>query len=123
MYSGIWLIYVIPLVSERGISFLPSDELQSCRILGVRGVGQGNHRQGILKIRFYCFFRSTFNFHRRVTSKTNQSSFQSTLCREAKLFSFQKPCPHGLRTPNEGINQRYLKNWAEVADKICFGRT
>ena len=30
---------------------------------------------------------------------------------------------HGLRTPNEGINQRYLKKWADVADKICFGRT
>ena len=30
---------------------------------------------------------------------------------------------HGLRTPNEGINKRYLKNWAEVADKICFGRS
>ena len=30
---------------------------------------------------------------------------------------------HGLRTPNEGINQRNLKFWAEVADKICFGRT
>ena len=30
---------------------------------------------------------------------------------------------HGLRTPDEGINQRYLKNWADVADKICFGRT
>ena len=35
---------------------------------------------------------------------------------------------HGLRTPNEGINrdpinQRYLKNWADVADKICFCRT
>ena len=30
---------------------------------------------------------------------------------------------HGLRTPNEGINQRYLKNWADVADKICFNRT
>ena len=30
---------------------------------------------------------------------------------------------HGLRTPNEGINQRYLKNWDDVADKICFGRT
>ena len=29
---------------------------------------------------------------------------------------------HGLRTPNEGINQRYLKNWADVADKLCFGR-
>ena len=30
---------------------------------------------------------------------------------------------HGLRTPNDGINQKYLKNWADVADKICFGRT
>ena len=29
---------------------------------------------------------------------------------------------HGLRTPNEGINKRYLKNWDDVADKICFGR-
>ena len=26
---------------------------------------------------------------------------------------------HGLRTPNEGINQRNLKIWADVADKIC----
>ena len=34
-----------------------------------------------------------------------------------------KRLPHGLRTPNEGINQIYLKNWADVADKICFGRT
>ena len=30
---------------------------------------------------------------------------------------------HGLRTPNEGKNQKYLKNWVDVADKICFGRT
>ena len=30
---------------------------------------------------------------------------------------------HGLLTPNEGKNQRYLKNWADVADKICLGRT
>ena len=30
---------------------------------------------------------------------------------------------HGLRTPNEGINQRNLQNWADVADKLCFGRT
>ena len=32
-------------------------------------------------------------------------------------------CIHGLRTPNEGINQLNLKIWANVADKICFGRT
>ena len=29
---------------------------------------------------------------------------------------------HGLRTPNEGINQRNLKFWANVVDKICFVR-
>ena len=27
---------------------------------------------------------------------------------------------HGLRTPNEGTNQRNLKLWANEADKICF---
>ena len=26
---------------------------------------------------------------------------------------------HGLRTANEGINQRNQKIWADVADKIC----
>ena len=25
---------------------------------------------------------------------------------------------HRLQTPNEGINQRYLKIWTDVADKI-----
>ena len=39
------------------------------------------------------------------------------------LGMYLLPSIHGLRTPNEDINQRYLKNWAEVADKICFGRT
>ena len=29
---------------------------------------------------------------------------------------------HGLRTPNEGINQRNLKIWANEADEIGFGR-
>ena len=39
--------------------------------------------------------------------------------RVPKVYSYR----HGLRTPNEGINQIYLKIWAAVADKICFGRT
>ena len=30
---------------------------------------------------------------------------------------------HGLRTPNENMNQRNLIFWADVADKICFSRT
>ena len=29
---------------------------------------------------------------------------------------------HGLWTPNKGKNQRNLKFWAVLADKICFGR-
>ena len=37
--------------------------------------------------------------------------------------NFLKGWKQGLRTPNEGIDQRYLKNWADVADKIRFGRT
>ena len=30
---------------------------------------------------------------------------------------------YGLWTPNEGKNQRNLKIWADVADKIGFGHT
>ena len=30
---------------------------------------------------------------------------------------------YALRTPDEYINQRNLKFWADVADKICFSRT
>ena len=39
------------------------------------------------------------------------------------IYYLDEVARHGLRTSNEGINQRYLKNWADVADKICFGRT
>ena len=44
--------------------------------------------------------------------------------RQAKMKHFMlNKFSHGLRTPNEGITQRNLKIWADVADKICFGRT
>ena len=39
------------------------------------------------------------------------------------MWLIVNPFAHGLRTANEGINQRNLKIWANVADKICFGRT
>ena len=41
---------------------------------------------------------------------------------QKKIFNFENWCNgqvHGLWTPNEGINQRYLKNWSDVEDKIC----
>ena len=45
------------------------------------------------------------------------------LSRQSFTLKIASTLGHGLRTPNEGINHRYLKNWADVADKICFGRT
>ena len=33
------------------------------------------------------------------------------------------PTDYGQWTPNECMNQRNLKFWVDVADKICFGRT
>ena len=43
--------------------------------------------------------------------------------RRMRNFATQYVHVHGLRTPNEGINQRYLKNWADVADKIYCRHT
>ena len=33
-------------------------------------------------------------------------------------FLYVNVLVHGLRTPNEDINQRNMKIWADVADKI-----
>ena len=55
------------------------------------------------------------------TGQQQLCSFNSKMKNSRPLFTIT--FEHGLRTPNEGINQRYLKNWADVADKICFGRT
>ena len=48
--------------------------------------------------------------------KTSPNFYFAPLCLVCCLHG-----SHGLRTPNEGINQRNLKIWAVVADKICFG--
>ena len=42
---------------------------------------------------------------------------------EKEKYSFQIWFRDGLWTPNEGISQRNLKIWADVADKICLSRT
>ena len=39
------------------------------------------------------------------------------------LFTNLNHSTHGLWTPNEGTNLRYLKKWADVADKICCRHT
>ena len=54
---------------------------------------------------------------------SQQWNFASVICAQASSVKASYRKAHGLRTPNEGINQRNLKFWADVADKICFGRT
>ena len=62
-----------------------------------------------------------FQFGLSLKKKPQMSQLQSTVNNNLRNSLFR--LKHGLRTPNEGINHRYLKNWADVADKICFGRT
>ena len=51
-------------------------------------------------------------------------SVDCSLLRRVETYRDMGICfDHGLRTPNEGIYQRNLKNWADVAVKICFGCT
>ena len=45
------------------------------------------------------------------------------VCDSQSIMGDDDGSNHGLRTPNEGINQRNLKIWADVADKICSGHT
>ena len=40
-----------------------------------------------------------------------------------RLTDLYLSAKHGLRTTNEGTNLRYLKKWADVADKICCRHT
>ena len=47
----------------------------------------------------------------------------SILWPEIKIHLIMLGIAHRLQTPNERINQRNLKFWDNVADKICFGRT
>ena len=42
---------------------------------------------------------------------------------DSEIYITYRVLKNGLRTPNEDINQIYLKNWADVADKICFNST
>ena len=44
-----------------------------------------------------------------------QVKVQKNITQELANFKVTFFLNHGLRTPNEGITQRYLKNWADVA--------
>ena len=74
-----------------------------------RSIRSGGKTQGKI-----CNFLKSENFSK---------SFLRIDLPEAHQDFLVVPNTHGLRTPNEGINQRNLKNLADVADKICFGRT
>ena len=58
-----------------------------------------------------------------ICNKATKVSFTHRAQANNHIPKIKHPSFHGLQTPNEGINQRYLKNWADVAEKLCFGRT
>ena len=64
---------------------------------GNRG-GHGMHHTKIIKVRYHSRF---FVGHKTICSSSHGIR------------------THKLRTPNESINQRNLKIWADVADNIC----
>ena len=48
----------------------------------------------------------------------NRCSAKEEILTSTMIIHMRDLLSTGLRTPNEGINQRYLKNWADVADKV-----
>ena len=54
-----------------------------------------------------------------------QTGIQKHVCKQRKksCVMFYRFRDHGLRTPDEGINQKNLKFWVDVADEMCFGST
>ena len=56
--------------------------------------------------------------------KENYLMCKHKLRKKGKREEKAKPSSsqHGLRTPNEGINQRNWNVWAECGRQICFGR-
>ena len=70
------------------------------------------------------FFYSSHLKDLRACVCCNMRTFSGGLLTRASNIYTKNEREHRLRTPNEGINQIYLiYNWADEADKICFGRT
>ena len=78
--------------------------------------------QSLLANFMVCSLTIAFNDqeHSADSAPQKHPSFRTRLQSKYPVLHWET---HGLRTPNEGINQRYLKIWADVADKICFSRT
>ena len=65
----------------------------------------------------YWQFWNVNIFYTEISTNSNirRKSYQKL----ESLAISRHPLDHGLRTPNEGINQKYLKNWADVAAKYA----
>ena len=69
-----------------------------------------------------CKHTKAYRAKQVLGSSANQCTCNKNGGNKLRMRSLSRPQRHGLRTPNEGINQRNLKIWADVADKICFSR-
>ena len=90
-----------------------------CQIVPIQGMYAFYFTKRWEKLRRYFQFGLILKKHQI----TNPKGFTLGTIHKGRLLKGVGRWVHGLRKSNEGINQRYLKNWADVADKICFGRT
>ena len=78
-----------------------------------------NYVSNLFKVQFWYL---VFLVHRLWTPREEiVFTARPKIKSQSQIFRFGRSIfglPHGLRTPNEGINQI---NWANVADKICSG--
>ena len=94
----------------------------------VKTVKSNDHKHFLnLNAGLLCRFQLLLGYRGRKSLEQSNYQIDSWLRASVCWFHFSGTNTmdywHGLRTPNEGINQSYLKNWADVADKICFGPT
>ena len=61
-------------------------------------------------------------WHVNAMNEMAKKKTQHTREERIKRLNFDEK-KHGLWTSNESINQKYLKNLANVVNKICFDRT
>ena len=69
------------------------------------------------------FIQTSFKLHSTIVFSTDTLIVIALVERLVEDRNFVPLPYHRLLTPKEGINQRILKIRANVADKICFGRT
>ena len=78
----------------------------------------GTYKQRASPVALLQCFSQAWLWHKSL--RKNLGSFSIQKVSNQYKFKIGILRRQGLRTPNEGINQRYMKNWADVQTKYAF---